>query len=350
MIKIAANTSGLIHDLIARASKITTVSHTHPDGDAIGSSVAMVCWLRSLGKDAVCAFPDSIGANLEFIFPEEIRLSRLVYDEAPKETSERLGDSDLIICLDFNAFNRTEGMADALASSKAAKILIDHHLNPDGSAFDVCVSETGVSSASELAYYVLMTMPETGGDAGRLPAESANALMAGMTTDTNNFANSTYPSTLQMASELLQAGVDRDAIVAEINWCYGENRLRLIGCALKDLMSITPDGVSYIVLDAGTLKKYGVMEGDTEGLVNMPLAIKGVRMSIMLKQDNGYFRVSVRSKKGTSANTLAKEYFNGGGHELAAGGKLFFPKDIATPEEAPAYIEKVTREYFANEA
>ena len=125
MIKIAANTSGLIHDLIARASKITTVSHTHPDGDAIGSSVAMVCWLRSLGKDAVCAFPDSIGTNLEFIFPEEIKLSRLVYDEAPKETSERLGDSDLIICLDFNAFNRTEGMADALASSKAAKILID---------------------------------------------------------------------------------------------------------------------------------------------------------------------------------------------------------------------------------
>ncbi len=347
MIKIDANTSGLIHDMVSRSSKITTVSHTHPDGDAIGSSVAVACWLKSLGKDVACIFPDSIGANLEFIFPSDIRKSTLVYTEDPKAAEARISESDLIFCLDFNAFKRTEGLAGILASSKAPKILIDHHLSPDAASFDVCVSETGISSASELAYYVLMTMPETEGKASKLPAESAKALMAGMTTDTNNFANSTYPSTLRMASELLEAGVDRDSIVAEINWCYGENRLRLIGAAMKDLMTITPDGVSYIILDKATLDRYDVREGDTEGLVNMPLAIKGVRMSIMLKQDEGYFRVSVRSKKGTSANSLAKESFNGGGHELAAGGKLFFPKDIASPEDAAAYIEKVTKEFFA---
>ncbi|MDT3356545.1 MAG: DHH family phosphoesterase [Bacteroidota bacterium] len=347
MIKIDANTSGVIHDLVSRSSKITTVSHTHPDGDAVGSSVAMACWLKSLGKDVACIFPDSIGSNLEFIFPSDIRKSTIVCTEDPKGAEARIGESDLIFCLDFNAFNRTEGLAGMLASSKAPKILIDHHLSPDAASFDVCVSETAISSASELAYYVLMTMPETGGKASRLPSGSAKALMAGMTTDTNNFANSTYPSTLRMASELLDAGVDRDSIVAEINWCYGENRLRLIGTAMKDLMTITPDGVSYIILDKATLDRYDVREGDTEGLVNMPLAIRGVRMSIMLKQDEGYFRVSVRSKKGTSANTLAKESFNGGGHELAAGGKLFFPKDIASPEDAAAYIEKVTKEFFA---
>jgi len=347
MVKIDSNTSRLIHDLVLKSSRITTVSHTHPDGDAIGSSVGIASWLKSLGKDVACIFPDSFGANLEFIFPDDIRKSTLVYTEEPDAAAERISSSDLIFCLDFNAFNRTEGLAGVLASSKSPKILIDHHLSPDAAAFDVCVSKTDISSACELAYYVLMTMPETDGKSSRLPAACAKALMAGMTTDTNNFANSTFPSTLRMASELLDAGVDRDAIVAEINWCYGENRLRLIGAAMKDLMTITPDGVSYIILDEATLKRYNVREGDTEGLVNMPLAIRGVRMSIMLKQDEGYFRVSVRSKKGTSANTLAKESFNGGGHELAAGGKLFFPKDIATPEDAAGYIEKVTKEFFA---
>ncbi len=333
----------LLHDFIVESARIVTVSHTHPDGDALGSSLAMNGWLSSLGKDVVSLFPDSVSDNIGFV-PEGERI--LIHSENPEAVADAVAAADLIVCLDFNSFSRTEAMAGILAGAECRKVLVDHHIGPDCDSFDVCISETEVSSASELLYHVLMLMPEVGGDASRLPASSARALMIGMTTDTNNFSNSTYPSTLQMASELLAAGVDREEILSHILQEYRENRLRLLGHLLKDVMTITEDNVAYMVLDAGMLEKYDVREGDTEGLVNMPLTIGRVRMSIMLKQDNGHFRVSIRSKKGTSANRCAKLYFNGGGHEQAAGGKLFFPGDIADSRDAAAYIETKTSEFF----
>ena len=133
--------------------------------------------------------------------------------------------------------------------------------------------------------------------------------MTGMTTDTNNFANSVYPSTLAMASELLAAGVDRDRILQHIYNHFGENRLRLKGHMFKDLMRVTPDGVAYMVLDRATQEEYQVAEGDTEGFVNEPLSIAGVKMSILAKEDTDRIRISIRSKKGTSANRCAKAHF-----------------------------------------
>ena len=179
-----------------------------------------------------------------------------------------------------------------------------------------------------------------------LPQMSATALMTGMTTDTNNFGNSTYPSTLLMASSLLSAGVDRDAILSHLYNQYSENRLRLMGHMMKDLLHITDDGVAYIVLDTETMRNYKVQDGDTEGFVNMPLSIAGVRMSIMAKEDEGKVRISIRSKKGTSANGCARTYFNGGGHENAAGGRLRIPEDIQDISFAAEYIEKHTHIYL----
>jgi phosphoesterase RecJ-like protein len=186
-------------------------------------------------------------------------------------------------------------------------------------------------------------------DATMLPHHAATALMTGTTTDTNNFANSTYPSTLRMASALLASGVDRDEILSRLYNQYGENRLRVLGHMMKDLLTITEDGVAYIVLDKETLDYYNVKEGDTEGFVNMPLSIAEVRMSIMLKEDKDRVRVSIRSKRGTSANTCARIYFNGGGHENAAGGRLNIPEDISGISEAAGYIEEKTHEYFTKE-
>jgi phosphoesterase RecJ-like protein len=170
-----------------------------------------------------------------------------------------------------------------------------------------------------------------------------------MTTDTNNFGNSVYPSTLQMASSLLGAGVDRDRIISLIYNRFNENRLRLMGHMMKDLLTITPDGVAYIVLDRRTQLEYNVSEGDTEGFVNMPLSIEKVKMSILLKEDEGKVRVSVRSKKGTSANRCAGKYFNGGGHENAAGGRLSIPGDLDSISQAAEYIEKHTHTFMTEE-
>jgi phosphoesterase RecJ-like protein len=151
-----------------------------------------------------------------------------------------------------------------------------------------------------------------------------------------------------MASELIAIGVDRDRIISNLYNQYGENRLRLLGHILKDLMTITEDGVAYIVLDKTTLDKYDIKEGDTEGFVNMPLSIDRVKMSLLLKEDGDRVRVSIRSRKGISANRCSRLHFNGGGHENAAGGRLNIPADIAGIDKAGEYIEKHTH-IFINE-
>lgn len=334
-----------LHEMIMESSVITVVSHTHPDGDAIGSSLGMRSFLRMLGKDAEVVLPEAVDSNLRFMVPSREPLSGT---GTPGKSKERIDRSDLIICQDCPGFHRTGVLEGMLSGTRARKVLIDHHIGPDSGNFDLVFSECSISSASELVFWVLMEMPEISSDAGKLPSEAADALLTGMTTDTNNFANSVYPSTLEMASKLIAAGVNRDRIVAQINNMYGENRLRAMGWLLKDEMTITKDGVAYMVMTSEDLKAYNIHEGDTEGFVNLPLQARKVRMSILCKQDSDHYRVSVRSKEGTSANQCARRYFNGGGHEMAAGGRLFCPKDIPTfqKEDVAAYIEKVTDEFF----
>lgn len=335
------------NSLISQADKISIVTHMKPDGDAMGSSVAMYHFLKMLGKnDITVVLPDPYPAFLDFVTAGTPSGSIVAHSDDKAEAEMSISESDLIICLDFNAFHRTDTLAEALENSKADKVLVDHHIGPDRERFTVSFSETEISSASEFLYHILMAFPQIGGNASKLPPECAKALMTGMTTDTNNFANSVYPSTLVMASSLLAAGVDRDSILSELYNRHSESRLRLMGYMMKDLMKITDDGVAYIVLDRQTLRDYNVQEGDTEGFVNMPLSIGKVRMSLLLKEEDNRIRVSIRSKKGTSANRCARMFFNGGGHENAAGGRLNKPADVATINEVPEYIEKHTHIYL----
>ena len=336
--------------LIGKAERIAIVSHMKPDGDAIGSCLGMYHFLGACGKaDRRIVLPHGIPAYLDFLMDRATARKLLIHELKPKQAEQAIKESDLIICLDFNTFHRTDALEKCLAESSADKILIDHHLNPDRERFTLSFSETEISSASELTYRILMETPMIEGDAGKLPPESALALMTGMTTDTNNFANSVFPSTLRMASDLIETGVDRDMILSNLYNQHKESRMRLMGHVLKDLMTITPDGVAYIVLDRKVLQEYHIDEGDTEGFVNLPLSIAKVRMSLMLKEDGDRIRVSIRSKKGTSANRCARLHFNGGGHENAAGGRLRIPQDVSGIEEAAAYIERHTHIFMTEE-
>ena len=338
-----------LHAMLTIARRPIIVTHMRPDGDAIGSSMGMYHTLKLYGKKATVALVNPIPSNLDFLIPEEVS-SDIITHETDREVTERaLMESDLIICLDFNAFHRTDTLEQVLADSKAEKVLIDHHLSPDTEKFSLIFSKTDISSASELLYHILMQLPPIGNDASRLPKEAATALMTGMTTDTNNFANSVYPSTFAMASELISAGVDRDMIIGMIYNRFKESRIRLQGHILKDLMKTSTQGVAYIVLDRQTMKKYNVEEGDTEGFVNIPLTIDGIRLSVFAKEDEGFVRISVRSKKGTSANLCAKTWFHGGGHENAAGGRLYIPKDIADINQAGDYIMNATTRFINKE-
>ena len=328
--------------LLKDSQTVTVTTHSHPDGDALGSASAMVCHLREvLGKDAVAVLPDTPSPTVRHIIPDGAPF--LFHDTEPEACLERIGRSDLVILLDGNGFSRTEGLQDAFTASGAQKVLVDHHLNPERDAFGLVFSTPDVSSASEVLYYVLLELPDIGGDPARLPADAARALMTGMTTDTNNFANSVYPSTLEMASGLLAAGVDRDAVLAALYSNYRENRVRIMGYLQYENMRITPEGMAYMVATREIMDRFGAEEGETEGLVNVPLSIGRVKMSVLLKENDGHFRVSIRSKRGTSAQRCAMDWFHGGGHENAAGGKLFWPGDIPAPEDAAAYLENVSR-------
>ena len=335
------------HSRLVTASRPVIVTHMKPDGDAIGSSMGMYHTLHTIySKHAKVAIANPAPAYLDYLFDEETQEDIFIFEHRPEDTRRIILESDLIICLDFNAFHRTDTLAGILEEAAAEKILIDHHLSPDREKFSLIFSVQDISSASELLYHILLHLPVIEGKATNLPHMAATALMTGMTTDTNNFANSVYPSTFGMASQLIEAGVDRDMILSKLYNRSKESRLRLQGYVLKDLMTITEDGVAYIVLDNETMRKYNVEEGDTEWFVNIPLSIDKVLMSILVKEDKGYARVSIRSKKGTSANTCSKIYFNGGGHENAAGGRLYIPENISDIREAGKYIEEHTHTFM----
>ncbi len=338
---------GRLETLFAGAERVAIAVHTHPDGDALGSGIALLEYFRRCrGAEARLLLPDAAPASLDFLMPGDGVIDAARDGDAALAW---LASCDLVVCLDMNGFGRAEGLEAPLRANPSRKILIDHHLHPDREAFDLVFSETEISSASELLYQLLLALPGIG-SADRLPLQVLTPLLAGMTTDTNNFANSVYPSTLRMASELLAAGVDRDALLDRLYQRYRENRFRAMGACLAERLTITPDGVAYAVLDRLFLEHFALQEGETEGFVNLPLGIAQVRMSLLLREADGHFRVSIRSKEGVSANLLASGAFHGGGHERAAGGKLYFPQDIPAPESAAAYIETVTARFMRNTA
>lgn len=335
---------------IEAASVISVISHIRPDGDAIGSSIAMLKYLQNRGKDVRIVYSDRIPDTLSFMDCLNEGEILTAEENGIDACSDVLAKSDLLICLDFNLFSRTGDLADILRESNAVKVLIDHHLYPESELFDIVFSEPERSSACELLYYVLLSMPDVGGDPAALPKESATALMTGMTTDTNNFSNSTSPSTFAMASGLLEAGVDRDAVISNIYNSYRESRIRLMGYLLHENLKITPEGVAYMILLKDVVSRFGIKEGESEGFVNIPLAIADVKISIFVKEDeDGVCRVSLRSKKGWSSNKLAMRYFHGGGHECASGGKILCPEDVESLEGLEQFVADTVRIFFKEE-
>ena len=333
----------ILDTLLESGRVVTVTAHTHPDGDALGSVSALVRYLRERrGKDAVAVLPDSPASTVRFIVPDTVPL--LCGDVEPEACLARIAESDLLVVLDCNGFSRTESLQEAFEASPAPKVLIDHHVGPERDRFDVVFSTPDVSSASELLYYILLELPDIGRDARRLPADTARALLTGMTTDTNNFANSVYPGTFRMAADLIAAGTDRESVLADIYNRYRENRVRVMGYLQYENMRITPEGLAFIIATRDILDRFGAEEGETEGLVNIPLSVDRVKMSILLKEDKDHFRVSIRSKKGWSARDCAVRHFHGGGHENASGGKLFWPGDIAAPEDAASFLEQMSKD------
>ena len=336
---------------LREAGQIGIVSHTRPDGDAVGSCLALKHFIEALpGAAPRCRIlldtevPDAV----RFLFSPDDERQTLVFRQDGGEAAAYAAGCDLLCFLDLNRFSRAGGLEDVLRGSGARKILIDHHLDPDRSQFGLCFSDTGVSSTCELLYLLLSRCPSVTEQG--LPAPCLDPLLTGITTDTNNFANSVSGTTLSVVSALLEAGADRETILEHIYNEYPERRIRLMGYLLDRELILTESGAALMVLDGETARAFGIREGETEGFVNLPLAIDRVKMSLFLRQDGGEYRVSIRSKRGWSANRLARDCFDGGGHEQAAGGKILLGGDLRTKADVTARVLRCTERFLSDEA
>ena len=343
---IPAGDLAILEDSIRQASRIGIVPHTRPDGDAVGSSLAMRRFITECfdgGKEVRILLDTDMPDAVRFLLTQEEKEQTLVCEKDKEAVAGFLSACDLLIFPDLNQISRCGEIAPLLRDHDARRILIDHHPAPDTSAFDLLFSETEVSSTCELLYHILVRLAGLRGVT--LPKSCLDPLLTGITTDTNNFANSVFSMTLETVSELLEAGADRDTILAHIYESYPERRIRLMGWLLDRELVITEQGVAYMILDDDCAKRFGILEGETEGFVNLPLAVDRVKMSLFLRQNGDEFRVSIRSKKGWSAQRLARGYFEGGGHEQASGGKL----RMNDKAEAAAWIERCLKDYLAHE-
>lgn len=330
-------------DLILGSRNIVIFGHENPDGDSIGSAVGLYHYLRSAGKSTHIVINSRLPRYFDFLIPKG---SISYYNENPDDCRSYIAASDLLFFLDMNAVSRAGEVSKEIPQERTAaggvkRVLVDHHLNPKVDDFDVVISDTEVSSACELLFQVLMAQEDVDGDVNRIPLECATALMTGILTDTNNFANSLFPSTYVAVSQLQSRGVDRDAIFDEVFRSYSQQRMRLMGHLLQDNMRCLAPGVAYMILSLADKDKYGFMRGDGEGFVNLPLAIGEIKMSAFFTEEADYVKVSLRSKGNLDVNEFSHKYCNGGGHKNASGGKLFMPINAV-----PEYFESKVKEFF----
>ena len=249
------------------------------------------------------------------------------FEAEPDHSASLIAHADFIFCLDFNALKRINQMGELVAASNAKKVMIDHHLEPENFAV-YQLHNTQRSSTCELIYEMI----DLFGDADLVNEDIANCLYAGIMTDTASFKHgSTYPSTHRVAEHLLAKVAKPNLIYEHIYDNYSYDRMRFIGFCLNEKMQLLREfNTALICVTAEELKRYNIITGDTEGLVNYGLAVRGINFSVLIVDRTVARKMSFRSKGKFPANEFAKTYFSGGGHFNAAGGES--KDDIATVE------------------
>lgn len=315
--KISEDSVKKAKELINEAERIVTLCHSAPDGDAIGSSLAAVSVLGALGKECRAIVPDAYNINLAKLPGAKEIVDATRYPDFARKLIE---GADLIICLDFNEPGRTGRLADVLRASKARKILVDHHLHPDIEA-DVLISHPEMAATAYLLFRLLCRL-ELFTFIGK---EAAECILAGMMTDTGNFSyNCSDPDIYIVVAELLRKGADKERLYRQLFNTESENAMRLNAYALAEKMEVFAGfGAAMIVLSREELNRYHYAKGDTEGLVNRPLAIPGVVYSCFLREETDMVKVSMRSTGDFPVNKICKDHFGGGGHLNAAGGEFY---------------------------
>lgn len=325
-----------LQQLIGESQNIVITCHTNADGDAIGSSLGWAEYLLSQGKDVQVIVPDLYPDFLTWL-PNTEKIVR--YDKHKEKSDILLAIADLVFCLDFNVPSRVDMMQQSLLATKARRVLIDHHLNPDVPC-TLTISHPDLSSTSELIFRIVWQL----GGFEAMGRHFATDIYCGMMTDTGSFTfNSNSPDIFFIISQLLTKGINKDKIYRNVYNNYSENRLRLSGYVLLEKLVVDAERhASFYALTRADLKRFHFTKGDAEGLVNLPLQMKGHKLSISLREDtekDNLVWVSLRSVDRFPCNKMAEEFFNGGGHLNASGGRLNCSVDEAVKVTRQAILK-----------
>jgi phosphoesterase RecJ-like protein len=307
--------------LLATPLKIVITTHHNPDGDAIGSVLGLYHFLVSKKHKVKVITPSA--------YPEFIRWMKgnekvIDFMQKPKVAAKCFAEADLVFCLDFNDSKRVEGMEKILLQSSAKKVLIDHHLEPVFKC-DFLFSFPSSCATCEIIYHFIYALDPT----FKMSTAIAECIYTGIMTDTGSFRFSSMSAdTHRVIAALLDTGMRHEKIHESISDTYSEERTRFLGYCLKDKMQVIQTfNCAYIALSKSEMELYHNQPGDTEGIVNYPLSISGIKMSALFTERDDCIKISFRSKGDFSVRDFSSKYFNGGGHKNASGGKSYVSLD-----------------------
>ena len=305
-----------IKELLSKPKLISLIAHRNPDGDAIGSCLALAKYLEKFGHTSNVIMPSEHPSVFSYLAGvDEIS----VYDLNRELAIEKLEKSDIIFCLDFNALDRVDKIGPLIEDARAKKILIDHHLDPEPFV-EYTYSDTGASSTCEMIHQFIHQL----GAIDKLDARIGEALFTGIITDTGSFKYSTNPATYKVAAELKEVGVDDYTLQDKIFNTLTEKQLKLLGHALVNRMEVIPGmGAGIIALTKQDYFDYDIQRGDTEGIVNFILMMDGIKVAAFMREQPTIVKMSFRSKGDISVQALARDHFRGGGHKNASGGAAY---------------------------
>ena len=321
---------------IENADNIVIITHVGPDGDAMGASLGLWHFLMTIEKTPQVIVPTPFPNFLAWMPGAN---KTLVYKFDKEKADEHIQKADLIFLVDFNAASRMDKMADAVLASKARKVMIDHHLQPENIA-NIIISYPEISSTSELIFRLICRM----GHFSDINLGCAECIYTGMMTDTGGFTyNSNHEEIYSIIYELIKLGVDKDDIYRRVYNTFSADRMRLMGYCLYKKMKIYPEyQAALITLTQRELHEFKYDNGDAEGFVNIPLSIEGINFTVFMREDPDKIKVSLRSQGSFPTNKFAAEIFGGGGHLNASGGESYTSLDEAVrkfEEALPLYTE-----------
>ncbi|MDR2556253.1 MAG: bifunctional oligoribonuclease/PAP phosphatase NrnA [Bacteroidales bacterium] len=303
--------------VIEQAQNIVIVCHFNPDGDAVGSSMALHSYLALMGKKSEVVFPNHFPRNLFWL---DSGNKVVVYEKNQSAAEKIIADADLIFCLDFQDLNRTDKLETVLKKSKAKKILIDHHISPAVEQFDLVFSNIDVSSTCEMLYKVIYSEL----DSELIDTTVATFLYSGVCTDTGSFSFSCrHKELFLMVADLIERGLDTVDVHQKIFDTYSLWRMKLLGFCLERMVVKMEYRTAYMYLSKEEMKQLHYQPGDTEGIVNYCLSVEGICFAAFFTERENRIRCSFRSTGNADVNVFAREYFDGGGHKNAAGGSSY---------------------------